>query len=137
MSYSAVLHCKAEFKQQHGSCQVPHRPYTPLRGWVANQQKEYKKIREKRPSNLAAEQIQRLNDLGFIFKTKVTSTWESRIEELKVFKEATGHCVVPRHHTGLGKWVAQVCLYAAECCTIGIMAAVCYLNAFFLSLSLQ
>ena len=31
--------------------------------------------------------------------------WEERLEQLKGFKEANGHCRVPRSHPGLGVWV--------------------------------
>jgi len=96
------------FQEKNGHAVPPTNPLTPLRKWVERQRNEYKKIRSEEKSYLSVSKIQKLNDIGFLFKPKVkTHTWDERFQQLVAFKEKFGHCKVPRLYKGLGKWIAD------------------------------
>ena len=95
-----------KFKQQSGHCRVPKSFKTEsgfaLGPWVAAQR--------VKADNLSAERITRLNEIGFVWDA-LAEKWEQGFEELRMFKEQTGHCRVPQSYktkTGhtLGNWVS-------------------------------
>lgn len=45
---------------------------------------------------MLVEREKRLNDLGFVWDA-ITEAWEYGFSKLLQFKEAKGHCVVPRN----------------------------------------
>mmetsp|Transcript_1369 Transcript_1369/g.1959 ORF Transcript_1369/g.1959 Transcript_1369/m.1959 type:complete len:687 (+) Transcript_1369:213-2273(+) len=103
-----------EYKLIHGNCAPKHHPYTPLVGFVKNMRDEYKKIRAGQPSKLTIEKIQRLNDLGFQWESKIKykNSFEQRLAELTEYKRIHGTTVVPRPYPGgLGLWCSQVSLF--------------------------
>lgn len=77
------------FKERFGHCNVGigMEGHQSLGAWVAAQ-----RIRRKK-GNLGDEQIQRLNDLGFVWDIQASS-WDGWFEKLKAFKERFGHCNV-------------------------------------------
>jgi len=98
-----------KFKELNGHCNVPQN-YTKneqLGTWVGQQRQNYKKDR------LSKERINRLNQLGFVWKTKdyvKPRPWNEWFSDLQKFKELNGHCNVPQNYTEnkqLGTWVGQ------------------------------
>jgi len=94
------------FKEAHGHCDVPqkYKSNTTLGTWVGNMRTRHK------TGKLAAAREQRLETAGFVWDP-LESEWELRFEELLVFKEAQGHCNVPRTYKpnpALGAWVGAM-----------------------------
>mmetsp|Transcript_21792 Transcript_21792/g.32402 ORF Transcript_21792/g.32402 Transcript_21792/m.32402 type:complete len:887 (-) Transcript_21792:457-3117(-) len=101
-----------QYFHEHDTSNVRAKPYTPLRGWVVKQRREYELLKEGKPSDLTAERMAKLSEVKFTFATqKVLYTFEERLEQLKSYREDHGHIVVPRfakgYGQGLGKWVQQ------------------------------
>jgi len=97
------------FRKTHGHCNVPSG--TALGQWVYKQ-REFRRLRK-----LDAEQIQRLDAIGFDWVKpfrlgdELEARWRQKVRELEVFKKKHGHCQVPqkdRARYGLGVWVANV-----------------------------
>ena len=93
------------FKEAHGHCDVPnkYKPNPSLGTWVANMRTSHK------AGKLAADRERRLEQAGFLWDT-LENEWERRFEELLAFKEAQGHCNVPRAYKpnpALGMWVGD------------------------------
>ncbi len=96
----------AEYKKEHGNCEVPPSQHTPLSYWVTQQHKEYQKVQEGKPSRLTLQKVQQLTDLGFVFRQVAKSfTWEQRIDQLKKYKDENGHTRVPKSDPLLGVFV--------------------------------
>ena len=90
-----------EFKEEHGHCNVPKRHPGGLGHWVQYQRRAGSQRRN-------AGQTQKLEELGFRWNTTKRQMWEVRFWELNKFKEAHGHCNVPKGHPGgLGRWVER------------------------------
>ena len=97
-----------QFKLQHGTCNVSSKPYTPLLNWVNSVRKEYRKLQEMKTSKLTAEQVQRLNELGFVVTPKTQyRPWQSMFKELQEYQSANGHINVPMSYGKLGRWLNQ------------------------------
>jgi len=95
-----------EYKLAHGHCNVPRSSseHSKLAGWVSTQRKQYKK------DSLANNRVQFLNDVGFVwsFEDQNEIAWELRLNELKEYRSANGHCNVPAscvEHPALANWV--------------------------------
>lgn len=60
------------YKEKHGNCLVPQRySDNPALGvWVNCQRVEYKKLNEGRKSSLTEERLQKLEEKGFVWKTR-------------------------------------------------------------------
>jgi hypothetical protein len=91
------------YKEREGHCRVPqgHRENGYRLGqWVAGQRSNKEAI--------TAERRQRLNELGFVWDP-YAADWEEGFRYLKIYRERTGHCVVPVNHKEngypLGYWV--------------------------------
>ena len=108
ISWEQRFHELKRFKEQYGHCNVPS-PYPPnpaLGHWVANIRKA------KKRGQLAAERCRSLDALAFcwVLRPPVPTVWEQRINELKAFKNAHGHCNVPMRYPpnpALGRWVTN------------------------------
>ena len=87
----------AEYKAQHGNCDIPQRQGS-LGSWVSSQRTARKK------GKLSDEQIQKLDELGFHWGATFL-TWEDRLEELTSYEAEHGHCNVPQSKGALAKWV--------------------------------
>ena len=91
------------FSAAHGHCKVPQgwSENPQLSSWVTSQRTA------KTTGALAAERIQRLEDLGFDWDP-LSSAWDAMFSELQAFKKTHGHCNVPRGWTdkpSLATWV--------------------------------
>jgi Helicase associated domain len=65
---------------------------------------------------LTEERLRRLESIGFQWKVKhkmkryYDKQWDSMFDRLKAFKEANGHCIVPKRYPAdikLGTWVSS------------------------------
>ncbi len=93
--------CK--FKQEHGHCNVKQKylPNPQLATWVNTQRDQYKE------GKCLPERIKRLEELGFVWDTKIAA-WESMFLELCKFEDKLGHCNVPmgyHENPRLATWV--------------------------------
>lgn len=79
-----------QYRRANGNCDVPNRwrQNTKLATWVSNQR--------SRKERLTAEQIQRLDELGFTWNAH-ESTWEKGYAQLKQYQEQKGDCRVPQN----------------------------------------
>ncbi|KAL9180410.1 hypothetical protein ACHAXT_008380 [Thalassiosira profunda] len=96
-----------DYKKEHGHCNVPatHR-HSKLGNWVGKQREEYKRMKDKKSSQLDMYRIEKLNAVGFKWSLQnyTVVSWEDRFEALKQFKEQHGHCRIPRNHQQFGSW---------------------------------
>ena len=98
-----------EYEAEHGNCLVPtvYPKNQALGTWVANQRAQYRLRREGKHSFLTEERIKKLEDLGFEW-SPLGNSWDDRYDELDVYKNKHGNCLVPHHYPdnkALGKWV--------------------------------
>eukprot|EP00592_Proboscia_alata_P023929 CAMPEP_0194446020 /NCGR_PEP_ID=MMETSP0176-20130528/128189_1 /TAXON_ID=216777 /ORGANISM="Proboscia alata, Strain PI-D3" /LENGTH=935 /DNA_ID=CAMNT_0039272661 /DNA_START=817 /DNA_END=3621 /DNA_ORIENTATION=- len=106
--YNELLH----YKSEHSDCNVPKR-YTAnpqLGAWVATQRKQYRLLRQKKPSHLSPKRVQDLESVGFIWiiRDHPDEAWSRRFAELLSYRERVGDCLVPQKYAEnpqLGAWV--------------------------------
>lgn len=92
------------YKKKTGSCMVPRSfPENPKLGrWVYTQRTRYTQYA------LSPDRVAKLDDLGFVWKIFARSNWHDCYQQLVDFKQAYGHCRVPRQYDEnrkLGSWV--------------------------------
>jgi Helicase associated domain len=89
-----------EYQRRFGHCIVPY-SYTEnptLVRWVKRQRYQYKLHTEGRKnSTMTLERIAALENIGFVWDSQGAS-WMERLQELKAFKAAFGHCNVPTNY---------------------------------------
>jgi len=85
-----------QFRDTYGHCLVPntYARHPTLFRWVKRQRYQFKLLNEGKQSTMTTERIAVLNDIGFVWDT-LTSQWETRLNELKEFRELHGHSNVP------------------------------------------
>lgn len=106
------------YKEQYGDCLVPSRYEADLKlaKWVETQRQESKKAIDGRSANprLTEERLRRLESIGFEWKVKqkmkryYDKQWDAMFDRLQAFKQANGHCMVPKRYSAdprLGTWV--------------------------------
>ena len=79
-----------DYKAQHGDVDVPlkYKHNQALGAFVNRQRTEYRKLQQGLQTSLTQERIESLNELAFKWAIRVSRTpWETRLEELKQFKE--------------------------------------------------
>lgn len=86
--YDSLKH----YHDANGNCNVPNRwkENPQLANWVSAQRQSRKK------GTIAANRVQLLDGLGFVWTSRTVGTWEDRFAEVAAFKAAHGHCNVPR-----------------------------------------
>mmetsp|Transcript_13051 Transcript_13051/g.19878 ORF Transcript_13051/g.19878 Transcript_13051/m.19878 type:complete len:740 (+) Transcript_13051:2-2221(+) len=99
------------FKEATGTCKVPSRydANPQLGNWVAKQRRQYNMLTKGEGSTMTQAQLTALESIGFIWDLRDTASWDDRVEELRLYKNETGHCLVPRHYPSnpqLGQWVS-------------------------------
>ncbi|CAJ1950416.1 unnamed protein product [Cylindrotheca closterium] len=98
-----------QYKMRNGHCCVPHsyQEDPVLARWVKRQRYQYKKFNDNNPtSTMTTRRIQDLESIGFIWQSHA-SAWQEKFNELKAFKQRTGHCNVPSDYpenVGLSTW---------------------------------
>jgi len=99
-----------EYKEKHGDCNVPetYEANKPLGTWVQYQRQQYRHLQEGKYSTMTEGRMDKLKELGFIWRKANSSSWNQKYDELKKYKQKHGDCNVPRHNksfTQLGNWV--------------------------------
>ena len=96
--------CLKTFKEREGHCRVPKNHKENgfnLGQWVNNQR--------RLKAQIPVERRQRLDALGFMWDL-YEADWEKGYGYLKIYKDRTGHCLVPQNHKEngfrLGRWVS-------------------------------
>jgi hypothetical protein len=100
------------YKAKHGHMDVPDLPHSPLRYWIVRLRKSYTKLKEGLPTQLTAQMIARLTEIGFNLKTRPRALFEARaVSWLEYFTEH-GHDPTQNdddgENDGLGKWVTSI-----------------------------
>ena len=106
----------AAYKEKFGHCKVPakEKEYKTLRNWLGKQREAYKIYKKtgsaKEAGLLKAERFNKLQSIGVSLDPFSTS-WNSRFQELVLFKSQYGHCLVPQQgnssHKRLGQWLGR------------------------------
>ncbi|MDB2639996.1 Helicase associated domain protein, partial [Akkermansiaceae bacterium] len=79
-----------DYKEEHGDCLVPRNWHDKkLATWVGTQRAF------KNKGKLEDGKIKRLDQLGFIWKTRLD--WDTSFQKLLDFKKDNGHCLVPKN----------------------------------------
>ena len=96
-----------EFKASHGHTDVPRSwENKSLHNWVNRQRRFYKKLKEGKPT-LTEERIERLESIGFEWRSKNTYQWMIRLGELRDFYDENGVVPIPQaEHPTLYNWAS-------------------------------
>jgi hypothetical protein len=111
VDWDARLEELKDYHRKHGNCLVPQQyPENPQLGtWVSNQRKQYRLLKEGKPSPMTEERVQKLEELGFVWSIfSHDAHWDTKLEELKEYKARFGDCLVPedyKENLNLGVWV--------------------------------
>lgn len=109
VKWSSMFIQLQQYKEERGHMQFigPDSSLTKderrLKGWVAKQRREYKKLMQDDggapQSQLTARQLQRLNEIGLDMQPKSGWVpWEEMIQSLSEFAAEHGHCKPKREH---------------------------------------
>jgi len=100
------------YQRETGHCKVPARfKANPKLGrWVMTQRRQFTLLMQGFPSALTTERIQRLESIGFTWsiRPEPAKTWHKKFQELKIYKDTFGNCMVPQRYQAnpqLGTWV--------------------------------
>jgi len=94
------------FRQANGHCRVPkvYKSNPSLGTWVCSIRRRYKS------GLLTPDYMERLEQAGLVWDLD-GNHWEQKFRELIAFRQANGHCLVPREcesNPALGNWVRTV-----------------------------
>ena len=95
----------SQFYDTNGHCDV--QSTIPLGQWVVRQRYLYRQSSSS--SSLTEERIDLLNKLNFPWKSRSEQIWDTRIIELREFKQINGHVNVPTNYPSnpkLSTWVS-------------------------------
>ena len=95
----------SQFYDTNGHCNV--QSTIPLGQWVVRQRYLYRQSSSS--SSLTEERIDLLNKLNFPWKSRSEQIWDTRITELREFKQINGHVNVPTNYPSnskLSTWVS-------------------------------
>ena len=102
--YKELMH----FHQEHGHAAVPHTypPNLQLARWVKRQRRQYKLLKEHKPSTMTLERLEMLNQLDFVWDSHEVN-WREKLMALDKFRREHGHCNVPSNYYDkkLATWV--------------------------------
>ena len=86
-----------EFKAAHGHTDVPSSwEDQELFWWVSVQRREYRKLKEGKMTGITEDRIERLDGIGFEWRSKMTYQWKKRLGELRDFYDENGVIPIPR-----------------------------------------
>jgi len=104
-------------KNGHGSIPTPYPPNPPLGIWAANLRRQYvlRQNAEQKGEGyigyLTSSRQGQLVNVGFDFSSLTERQFQMRLQELEMFKERYGHCMVPEkweENLALGAWVSNI-----------------------------
>eukprot|EP00804_Cyclotella_cryptica_P020157 CCRYP_014932-RB/>CCRYP_014932-RB protein AED:0.07 eAED:0.07 QI:215/0.81/0.75/1/0.63/0.58/12/3112/737 len=116
-SWEQSYHELSKYHEKFGHTDVPEvfQSNLSLGVWVKKQRKLYKM------GALHQDRVQKLSEIGFLFHRKENASsitpWETRVSELKAFKDANGHVDVPKSYAlnlSLGIWIRNQRLAYSE-----------------------
>jgi len=101
------------FKEEFGHCNVPYQYRKDLSfgRWASHMREAYNKIKNgmKADHSLPQERIERLEEIGFQWKSIYDTVFDQRCSELITFKEEFGHCNVHmKYNPTLGQWCNRI-----------------------------
>lgn len=111
LKWLGMLGLLREYKAENGDCIVPrgYGPNPKLASWVAEQRKQYKLMRDGKPSNITPERVAALDELEFAWNAQ-EAAWARHYSDLQAYKAKFGDCLVPLSYTDrpqLGLWVKE------------------------------
>ena len=97
-----------QYKKDHGHCRVPQleKGYDGLGLWVKVQRDDYRTLLAKKQSPMSEWRLELLQKIVFTFDATNHTTFEARLEQLRLFKAEFGHTRVPQtfeRNKALGK----------------------------------
>jgi hypothetical protein len=118
------IHQLKQFREANGHCNVPeeYANNKPLARWVSKQRSRYQPRQQGKKSKLTDDNIAELESMGFVWNLQTSNPkqkirkledayFDQRVQELKAYRETTGHCRVPflyEPNKALGYWVSKV-----------------------------
>jgi hypothetical protein len=99
------------FRRLHGHCHVPYH-YSEnilLAKWVKRQRYQFNLRLKGRRNTLTEERIRVLQEVDFVWSSH-DAVWEERFQNLLMYKNANGHCLVPisfRENPQLAVWTKR------------------------------
>jgi hypothetical protein len=110
-NWMSMLDQLVAYKKRFGNTVVPrgYQQNPKLGSWVAEQRKQYKLLKDGKPSNISSQRIQLLNEIGFVWNAQ-KSAWDQHMADLKTFRCVYGHTLVPLSHPQfpkLGLWCKE------------------------------
>lgn len=100
------------FKAKYGHCGVRFHLDKKLHQWTEKVRQTYKNQQSGIPLNsapLSPEEIERLNEVGFIWSMGRSKSFQERLAELQAYKERHGHCnIVKQDMQKLYAWTQSV-----------------------------
>ncbi len=103
--------------EEHGHMKVKRKESESLYNWIKGVRRSYRLMQEndsmaRRPIKLTTDRMQILRDIGFDFcayRTRQTPTFESRVQELKMYIQKHGHMKLTKEENeSLHSWTARV-----------------------------
>jgi hypothetical protein len=99
-----------KYKEEKGTCKVPYNYHDiKLVQWTKGQITQYRNGQEGKKPSLTQERIKLLEDIGFDWGVpRVITPWETRYQELLLFRSEFGHVNVPwcwKRNKALASWV--------------------------------
>jgi len=99
-----------DYKKLHGDCRVPQNygPNKPLGKWVHRQRHEFKKMVDRKDSQMSRDRFEALSSVDFYFNAKEL-LWKRRLNDLGKFRSTHGHCDVKADGPtkSLGLWLIR------------------------------
>jgi hypothetical protein len=98
-----------EYFQIQGDLNIPFKQSPPLFQWVKRQRHQYKLKKQGQHSNLTADRIELLENIGFVWDSHGVA-WDEKFQELKEFENIHCHCFVPCNYKGnskLSTWIKR------------------------------
>jgi len=104
-----------DFREEHRHVLVPHTypPNPQLARWVKRQRRQYKLIKEGKPSTMTLERAKVLEKEGFVWDSH-EAAWQEKIRDLRKYRGVHNNCLVPSNYKGdphLATW--YVCRLSA------------------------
>jgi len=111
--FDTMLEKLKTFKSENGHCRVTknHTEHKDLFLWIVKMRGEYKKLSETGSSKcrLTAQHMQRLTDLGFLFRQKSKyKSWRERMDDLLAYQAAGNNINQIKLQHELGEFVGRM-----------------------------
>ena len=107
------------YQRETGHCKVPARfKSNPKLGrWVMTQRRQFTLLMQGYPSALTSERIQRLESIGFTWsiRPEPVKTWNRKFQELRVYKNTFGNCMVPQRYQGEKTFCFAITIVHSTC----------------------